>query len=136
MGSLGFGEILVIVLVALVVFGPERLPEITKKAGQLVAKARQMSRSITESFDGELDEITAPIKDLKGEYDAAVGDMKGIASTVTGMSVEMPDVSLDATSEEKSVPTEAGPTGDAKPATDDARNSEDRAAATPDDEAS
>ena len=44
MGSLGFGEILVIVFVALIVFGPQRLPEITKKAGQMVAKAREMSR--------------------------------------------------------------------------------------------
>ena len=47
MGSLGTGEILVIVLVALIVFGPERLPEITRKAGEWLAKAREMTRSVT-----------------------------------------------------------------------------------------
>jgi len=149
MGSLGFGEILVIVFVALIVFGPQRLPEITKKAGQLVAKAREMSRSITESFDGELGELAAPIKDLKGEYDAAIGDMKGIASSVTGMSVDMPDVNLNATSDRKSVPDaasvasdaesvpeDASVASDAESVPDDAHDSQDRAAATPDDEAS
>ncbi len=155
MGSLGFGEILVIVFVALIVFGPQRLPEITKKAGQMVAKAREMSRSFTESLDGELGELAAPIKDLKGEYDATIGDMKGIASSVTGMSVEMPDVSLDATSDRKSESGDAGvasdasdaksESGDAGVASDasdaksesgDAQSSQDRPAATPDDEAS
>ena len=136
MGSLGFGEILVIVFVALIVFGPQRLPEITKKAGQMVAKAREMSRSITESFDGELDELAAPIKDLKGEYDAVIGDMKGVASSVTGMSVEVPDVSLNATSDRKSVPDDASVASDAKSVPDDAHDSQDQAAAPPDDEAS
>ena len=152
MGSLGFGEILVIVFVALIVFGPQRLPEITKKAGQMVAKAREMSRSFTESLDGELGDLTAPIKDLKGEYDAAIGDMKGIASSVTGMSVEMPDVSLNATSDRKSESGDAGvasdaesesgdagvasDAGDAKSGSGDAQSSQDRAVAAPDDEAS
>ena len=158
MGSLGFGEILVIVFVALIVFGPQRLPEITKKAGQMVAKAREMSRSFTESLDGELGELAAPIKDLKGEYDATIGDMKGIASSVTGMSVEMPDVSLDATSDRKSesgdagvasdasdaksesgdagVASDASDASDAKSESGDAQSSQDRPAATPDDEAS
>ena len=139
MGSLGFGEILVIVFVALIVFGPQRLPEITKKAGQMVAKAREMSRSFTESLDGELGELAAPIKDLKGEYDATIGDMKGIASSVTGMSVEMPDVSLDATSDRKSESGDAGvasDASDAKSESGDAQSSQDRPAATPDDEAS
>ena len=139
MGSLGFGEILVIVFVALIVFGPQRLPEITKKAGQMVAKAREMSRSFTESLDGELGELAAPIKDLNGEYDATIGDMKGIASSVTGMSVEMPDVSLDATSDRKSESGDAGvasDASDAKSESGDAQSSQDRPAATPDDEAS
>jgi sec-independent protein translocase protein TatB len=139
MGSLGFGEILVIVFVALIVFGPQRLPEITKKAGQMVAKAREMSRSFTESLDGELGELAAPIKDLKGEYDATIGDMKGIASSVTGMSAEMPDVSLNATSDRKSESGDAGvasDASDAKSESGDAQSSQDRAAATPDDEAS
>lgn len=95
MGSLGTGEILVIVLVAIIVFGPHRLPEISRKAGELLAKARQMANSVTQSIDSEYGEIAAPFKDLKGEYDATVSDVKNAASSAAGnLSVEMPTVDL------------------------------------------
>ncbi len=95
MGSLGTGEILVIVLVAIIVFGPHRLPEISRKAGELLAKARQMANSVTESIDSEYSDIAAPLKDLKGEYDATVSDVKKVASSAAAnLSVEMPTVDL------------------------------------------
>ena len=95
MGSLGTGEIVVIVLVALIIFGPHRIPEISRKAGEFLAKAREMSRSVTDSFGDELSGITDPIKDLKSEYDSTMGEMKSAASSVAGMSLEIPDVSLN-----------------------------------------
>ncbi len=91
MGSIGTGEILVIALVALIVFGPKRLPELTRKAGELMAKARQMTQSVADSLDAEYGEVAAPLKDLKGEYDATIGDMKGLTASITDMTVEMPD---------------------------------------------
>ena len=113
MGSLGTGEIVVIVLVALIVFGPHRIPEISRKAGELLAKAREMSRSVTESFGDELTGITDPIKDLKGEYDSTMGEMKSAASSVAGMSIEIPEVSLNPKDILKSKPDEAKPSGTA-----------------------
>ncbi len=95
MGSLGTGEILVIVLVAIIVFGPQRLPEISRKVGELLAKARQMANSVTQSIDSEYGDIAAPLKDLKGEYDATMSDMKGVAaSAAANLSVEMPTADL------------------------------------------
>lgn len=91
MGSLGTGEILVIVLVALIVFGPHRLPEITRKAAEWLGKAREMTRAVTDTIDAEYGDVTTPIKDLKGEYDATMGEMKGIASSVTDMSFDAPE---------------------------------------------
>ena len=95
MGSIGAGEVLVILLVALIVFGPHRLPEISRKAGELLAKAREMSKSITESFGDEFGDIAAPIKDLKSEYDSTMGHLKSAASSVAGMSIDIPQVSLN-----------------------------------------
>ena len=94
MGSLGTGEILVIVLVALIVFGPHRLPEIARKAGEWLAKAREMSRSFTDTIDSEFGDISAPIKDLKGEYDATMSQMKGIASSMPDLTVELPSIEI------------------------------------------
>ncbi|MGB9358575.1 MAG: twin-arginine translocase TatA/TatE family subunit [Acidimicrobiia bacterium] len=110
MGSLGTGEIVVIVLVALIIFGPHRIPEISRKAGQLLAQAREMSRSVTDSFGDELNDITAPIKDLKSEYDSTMGEMKSAASSVAGMSIEIPEVSLNPKDLLKSKPAEAAVT--------------------------
>lgn len=104
---------MVIVLVALIVFGPHRIPEISRKAGELLAKAREMSRSVTESFGEELNGITDPIKDLKGEYDSTMGEMKSAASSVAGMSIEIPEVSLNPKDILKAKPDEAATeTGD------------------------
>ena len=96
MGSLGTGEILVIVVVALIVFGPHRLPEISRKAGEWLGKARQMTRSVSDTIDAEYGGITEPIRDLKGQYDATMDDVKGIASSVTSMSVDLPDAGSSA----------------------------------------
>ena len=115
MGSLGTGEILVIVLVALIVFGPKRLPEITRKAGAWMAKAREMMRSVSDTLNDEYGDVTDPIKDLKGEYDATMGDMKGIASSVTGMSVELPEAARPIAGDRIEPPDEDGVSGDPEP---------------------
>ena len=43
MGSLGGAEILVILVVALLVLGPERLPEAARQVGRVMAELRRMS---------------------------------------------------------------------------------------------
>ncbi len=123
MGSLGAGEILVIVLVALIVFGPDRLPEITRKAGELLSKARTMSRSFTDELDAEYGDIASPIKDLKGEYDASMTQMKGVASSLLDFTV---DPSTDVT----------GADPDASIAADDADAAPEPSPSQPDEEAS
>lgn len=95
MGSIGAGEILFILLVALIVFGPHRLPEISRKAGELLAKAREMSKAVTESFGDDFNDIAAPIKDLKSDYDSTLGQMKSAASSVAGTTIDIPEVSLN-----------------------------------------
>jgi Tat protein translocase TatB subunit len=89
MGSLGTGEILVIAVVALIVFGPKRLPELARKAGEMLAKTREATKSVTSALDSEYDGITAPLQDLKKEYDTTVKGVKDAASTATGFSVDM-----------------------------------------------
>lgn len=85
---------MVIALVALIVFGPERLPDISRKAGEMLAKAREMSRAFKDTVDAEYGDVTAPLKDLKDDYDAMVDDVKAVSSSLTGVSIEVPDVVL------------------------------------------
>jgi sec-independent protein translocase protein TatB len=82
MGSVGFGEIALIAIVALLVFGPDRLPELSRKAGELLTKAREMTRSFTDSLDSEFDEATSPIRTLQSEYHATKDDLTSAAGTI------------------------------------------------------
>ena len=54
MGSVGFGEIAVIVVVALIVVGPERLPGLAKQAAEFVQMIRKMANNARDDLRTEL----------------------------------------------------------------------------------
>jgi len=54
--NVGGGEVLVILLVALIVLGPDKLPETARKIGNVMAEVRRMSA-------GFQDEMRAAIED-------------------------------------------------------------------------
>ena len=83
MGSLSFAEIMVIVVLILVVFGPRRLPELSRRAGQLLAKVREGTSYVTQALDSEYGEHMEPIRELKKEYDGLKGD---VGKAVSGLS--------------------------------------------------
>lgn len=47
-GQIGPMEILLIILIALILFGPKKLPELAKAAGEAVRVFREESRKLTE----------------------------------------------------------------------------------------
>ena len=54
MGSLGMQEILVIFIVALLVFGPRRLPEIGKSLGKGLAEFKRASNELRQTWEEEV----------------------------------------------------------------------------------
>ena len=66
------GEWIVIVLVALIVFGPERLPEMARKASGYVREMREAAREMREGLEAEIaevskakSELTDPVAEVK-----------------------------------------------------------------------
>jgi len=54
-GSLGFGEILVIVLVALLVFGPRKLPEMGRTMGKALRQFREAASDLKAEIEDDVE---------------------------------------------------------------------------------
>lgn len=66
MFDIGWSELLVIAIVALVVIGPKDLPHAFRTAGQWMAKARAMAREFQTHVDDLMRE--SQVDDLKREF--------------------------------------------------------------------
>jgi len=55
MGSLGWPEILVILVVALIIFGPRKLPELGKTLGHSLAQFRKASEDFKRTWEDEVE---------------------------------------------------------------------------------
>ena len=54
MFDIGIWELVLIMVIALIVLGPERLPEVARTLGHLLGKARSIARSVKSEIDREL----------------------------------------------------------------------------------
>ena len=64
MGSLGMPEILMILVVALIIFGPRKLPELGKTLGQSLAQFRKASDDFKRQWE---DEVVSEKRRLESE---------------------------------------------------------------------
>ncbi|MGH2677011.1 MAG: Sec-independent protein translocase subunit TatA/TatB [Actinomycetota bacterium] len=56
MPSLGFGEILIILVLALIIFGPRRLPEMGRTIGRSLRDLRRATSDIRTEMESDEDE--------------------------------------------------------------------------------
>ena len=78
MGSLGMQEIIVIFLLALIIFGPRKLPEIGKSIGKGLSEFRKASNELRQTWEEEvrLDKEKETISNLLKDEPASPQDPK------------------------------------------------------------
>lgn len=70
--KIGTGELLLILGVALVIFGPNKLPNLARSAGKLLGTMK----GYLQGFKAEMDEAAKEIADIKDEVAQTVDDIK------------------------------------------------------------
>ena len=66
-------ELIVIALIAILLFGPEKVPEFFHRAGQLMSKIQRGADDMWTSLQTEMNQATKPLEEL-GKDIQAVGD--------------------------------------------------------------
>jgi len=61
LGDIGNGELLVILVVALVALGPDRFPAMVKKAGKVMGDLRRAGADLQRQVRDEIDKVTAEV---------------------------------------------------------------------------
>jgi sec-independent protein translocase protein TatB len=78
------GEWIVIVLVALIVFGPERLPELARRTGDWVRELRGAAREMREGLEAEI----AEVQKAKTELSNPVAEVKRAVQDTVKLAAE------------------------------------------------
>ena len=65
MGQLGFSEMLVIFIVALLVFGPKKLPELGKSLGKGIREFKKATEELKSNWEDQVKDIAQPLNDVK-----------------------------------------------------------------------
>lgn len=112
MFDIGWTEMLVISVIAILVVGPKDLPAMLRTVGQFVGKAKRMARDFQSQFDdairdSDFDEVRKSFEDLKsanptGEIGKALNPLKEAADDLKN-TVEQSD--LEASAHASSVDT-------------------------------
>jgi sec-independent protein translocase protein TatB len=84
MFDVGFSEILVIMLVALVVIGPERLPKVARTLGHLWGRGQRFVNSIKQDINSsvELEELRKVQSAVRSEADVLQRAMQQTSSDI------------------------------------------------------
>jgi sec-independent protein translocase protein TatB len=92
MGFFGMGwqEITVIAVVAIIIFGPDKLPELAGQAGKLLRDFRRMTQDMTGEFEKQ---TGVSVKELKQNVDKEIAGLKSeMAGTTASVTKEINSV--------------------------------------------
>jgi sec-independent protein translocase protein TatA len=77
MGPVGWQEMVIIFIVALVLFGPKKLPELGKTLGKAITEFRRASNELKSTFEREMQSLERENESLKEVTRNYVNDING-----------------------------------------------------------
>jgi len=75
MGPIGWTEMVVIFFVALVVFGPEKLPDLAKTAAKGLREFKKATDGLKSNWEEHLRDVETPVNEAKKTFEEAKADV-------------------------------------------------------------
>ena len=82
-GPIGMPELIVIFLVALLVFGPRKLPELGKSLGKGLAEFKRASDDLKRTIEDEIQQGKHQVSEIRDEVASARREAAELRNTVT-----------------------------------------------------
>lgn len=80
--GMGGMEIMVIMVVALIIFGPGKLPELGSQVGKAVRDFRRMTNDMTSEFNESTSDIRSTMDEMKGAVAQVEQETKTLANSI------------------------------------------------------
>ncbi|MCP3926519.1 MAG: twin-arginine translocase subunit TatB [Desulfobacterales bacterium] len=74
MFGMGWLEILLILAIALIVIGPQKLPELAKTLGKAMGELKRATSDLKESVDLDIEDFKNPMEEFKEDFETVVKD--------------------------------------------------------------
>ena len=84
MFGIGYQEMFIVLVVALVIFGPSRLPELAGQVGRWVRDFRRMSADLTGEFEKTFAEVDEVKKSFTREMQSIQSEVEGVGKSTRG----------------------------------------------------
>jgi Tat protein translocase TatB subunit len=84
MFGIGYQEMFVVLVVALIIFGPSRLPELAGQVGRWVRDFRRMSADLTGEFEKTFAEVDEVKKSFTREMQSIQDEVEGVGKSARG----------------------------------------------------